>query len=195
VETPLYVASLLESLVGLLEVFAQLLGVLVTFLLMLFVYAALRAAVYRAAEAMGLIEREVAPAQAPRAEVPQPDVIDSWYVPSYSLALLVRVDEQSGRLAPSVQIRGEGRLVRPWIRLELVDTGGALRHAVRRRLWGNAIGTELALPAFEPPDGATAEEALGWHWDVVIEDEEGERARWREHPRAAGLLNAEAELV
>jgi hypothetical protein len=59
----------------------------------------------------------------------------------------------------------------------------------------SAIGAELALPAFEWPGGATADEALGWHWDVVIEDEEGERARWREHPRAAGLLNAEAELV
>lgn len=115
--------------------------------------------------------------------------------PMYWLTLLVRFDEHRGRFSPSVQLRGHAVLSRAWIRLELVDAAGTVRIVRRRRLAPTAIGTELSLPAFEPPDGASAEEVLGWHWDVVIEDKEGERGRWREHPRLAGYLNAEAELA
>jgi anti-sigma B factor antagonist len=114
--------------------------------------------------------------------------------PSYTLSLLVRL-EPTGRLAPSVQFRGRGELVEPWIRLELVDREGRLRHVARERFPASAIGTEFSLPAFDAPDGASAAWALGWHWDVVIKDREGERARWREHPRPAGVLNVEAELA
>ena len=115
--------------------------------------------------------------------------------PAFSLTLLVRLDEDGGRLCPSVQLRGSGRLTHPWIRLELVDREGRVRLLRRKRLARTAIGTELPLPAFEAPAGASPEEILGWHWDIVIEDKEGERARWREHPRPAERLNAEAELA
>jgi hypothetical protein len=114
--------------------------------------------------------------------------------PPFTLSLLVRVNARRGRLAPSIQLRGGGKPIEPWVRLELVDLEGRLRHAVRRRLPASAIGSEFSLPGFDPPDGVTAEAALGWHWDVAIEDRDGERACWREHPRPAGDLNPEAEL-
>lgn len=113
----------------------------------------------------------------------------------YTLTLLVRLDERTGRLAPSVQLRGLNPLVRPWIRLELVDLNLRLRHVVTKELEPSAIGTEVALRPFEPPEGATAEEVLGWHWDVVLDDGGVEQARSREHPRPVGRVNAEAELV
>jgi hypothetical protein len=115
--------------------------------------------------------------------------------PSYGLALLIRFDEQSGSFCPSVQLRGYGELTQAWIRLELVDHEGTVRLLRRKRLARTAIGTELPLPAFKPPEGSDPDEVLGWHWDVVIEDAEGERARWREHPRPAERLNVEAELA
>jgi hypothetical protein len=124
-------------------------------------------------------------AEGPRVEIP----------PTCSLALLVRCDEESGRFHPSVQIRGQVEFTRAWIRLELVDESGAVRLVRRRRFARTAIGTELPLPDFESPEGTSAEQVLGWHWDVVIEDKEGERARWREHPHPAYYLNAEAELI
>ena len=107
----------------------------------------------------------------------------------------MRFDDESGRFRPSVQVRGYGELTRAWIRLELVDADGAVRLVTRKRLARTAIDTELPLPAFEPPDGTRPDEVLGWHWDLVIEDEAGERARWREHPHPAACLNAEAELA
>jgi hypothetical protein len=94
-----------------------------------------------------------------------------------------------------VQVRGYGELTMAWIRLELVDGDGAVRLMRRKRLAKTAIGAELPLPVFEPPEGTSVDEVLGWHWDIVIEDKEGERARWREHPRPAGYVNAEAELA
>lgn len=112
----------------------------------------------------------------------------------HTLTLLIRFDETRGHFHPSAQLRGEGPLGRAWIRLELVDRDGRLRLVRRRRLPHKSIDTELPLVAFEPPDGVSAEEVLGWRWDVVIEDRKGERARWREHPRPAGFMNAEAEL-
>jgi hypothetical protein len=113
----------------------------------------------------------------------------------YKLTLLVRLDEETGRFRPSVQVRSLGEPTEAWIRLELVDEHGAVRLVRKRRLPAAALGTELALPPFEPPDGATADEVLGWRWDLVLEDEGGELERWREHPRPAGQLNTEAELA
>jgi hypothetical protein len=114
---------------------------------------------------------------------------------AWSLTLLVRLDEASGRLCPSVQLRGGGALTHAWLRLELVDREGRVRLLRRKRLPRTAIGTELPLPAFESPAGTSPEEVLGWYWDIVIEDKEGERARWRERPRPVQRLNAEAELT
>jgi hypothetical protein len=112
----------------------------------------------------------------------------------WSLALLVRVN--SGQLWPSVQLRGCGELgwQSPWLQIELVDWDGQVRLRSGQRLPPVLIDTELPLAPFLPPDGASVEQALGWHWDVVISDAGVERARWREHPRPVGALNAEAEL-
>lgn len=114
--------------------------------------------------------------------------------PSWFLTLLVDVDEEAELFRPSVQLRGSAV---PWltrIRLELVDEHGAIRLTSECPLPSWAIGAELPLPAFSPPDGVAVERVLAWRWDVVIEAEGRERARWREHPAAAGPLNAEAEL-
>ena len=134
---------------------------------------------------------------ASRREAPAPvePADDSSDQPYYALALLVRLDQSSGRLAPSVQLRGTGLLTRPLIRIELVDPEGRLRLAVTKALTVHTCGTEFPLRPFEPPEGATVQEVLDWHWDVVIDEGGFERARWREHPRAVGRLNAEAELL
>jgi hypothetical protein len=192
VETSLLAASLLGDVATLLENFAE--GVLVGLAVLVataLVYALVRVSLGLVAIAIVRVHRSASNWLAARRTA-------ATYItdgrPSYSLTLLVRLDQRSGRLAPSVQLRGQGKLVKPWIRLELVDASGRLRHLARKRA-RRAIGAELALPPFMPPDGVAAAEALGWHWDVVIEDEQGERARWREHPRPVAYLNAEAELA
>jgi hypothetical protein len=114
--------------------------------------------------------------------------------PAWSLALLVEVDTDERQLQPRVQIRPHTSSWTPWIRLELVDRGGEVRARRALPLPLSAIGADLTLPRFEPPGGASLDETLGWHWDVVIYDQEREYARWREHPRPAGMLNPEAEL-
>ena len=122
-----------------------------------------------------------------------------------TFVLMVRHDERAGVLHPSVQL-GAGtwsrarRLMRRRsgprsIRLQLVDGLGRIRHEVERRFSPEALNRELSLPAFAPPAGASARETLSWHWDVALRDGEGERLRWREHPRPAAELNAEAELT
>jgi hypothetical protein len=132
-------------------------------------------------------------ARTARARTAEPGVL--VVRPAYTLTLLVRLDEATGRFCPSVQVRGLGDPTDAWIRLELVDEDGAIRLVRRKRLPAAALGTELALPPFEAPEGATADEVLDWSWDVVLEDKEGELERWREHPRPAGHLNTEAELA
>jgi hypothetical protein len=114
--------------------------------------------------------------------------------PSWALTLVVDVDESSAVLRPSVQLRGSGILSPARVRLQLVDENGTIRCTSERSLPPAAIGRQLALPPFAPPDRVSADEALRWAWDVVIEDERGELARWREFPAPAGRLNAEAEL-
>jgi hypothetical protein len=131
-----------------------------------------------------LVARHVPP-PSPEREVPR--------LP-WTLALLVRVNGR--QLWPSVQIRGGGETGgQAWIQLELVDGHGEVRSRSGQRLPPQAIGTELPLPPFLPPAAASVEEALGWHWDVVISERDVELARWREHPRPSGVLNAEAELA
>ncbi|MGH3033967.1 MAG: hypothetical protein ACRDON_05340 [Gaiellaceae bacterium] len=114
--------------------------------------------------------------------------------PSWSLTLLVDVDHEARLFRPSVQLRGSTLQFPPTLRLELVDDSGQIRSSCERSLPPWTIGGEVALPAFTAPHGATTEDVLGWHWDVVMEDQRGELARWREHPGPAGSLNAEAEI-
>jgi hypothetical protein len=173
-----------EVVLDVLVAVAQVLGTIATVLVAVVIGAGiLEAALAVGHRIMARLDPDLAPAPAPES------------TPLYSLTLLVRFDEQSRRFCPSVQVRGFGELTEAWIRLELVDADGAVRLVRRKRLAKTAIGTELALPVFAPPDWTTPHEVLGWHWDVVIDDKQGERARWREHPRPADRLNAEAELV
>jgi hypothetical protein len=116
-----------------------------------------------------------------------------WPPGGLGLALLVRVDEGAGVLHPAVQLRGAGERRHARIRLELVDREGTVRLTLKRAFPAEALNTELPLPSFAPPEGATLDEVLGWRWDVVLTGVRSE-LRWREHPRAAGGLNAEAEL-
>lgn len=114
--------------------------------------------------------------------------------PSWSLTLLLEVDDDAGLFRPSVQLRGSSLPFAARLRLEVVDESGSIRISTESPLLSEAIGREVALPAFAAPDGAVVEDVLHWHWDVVLEDWRGEQRRWREHPAPAGALNAEAEL-
>ncbi len=112
----------------------------------------------------------------------------------WSLALLVRVDEEAGRFAPSVQLQGDEAALWACIRLELVDEQGDVRFAASHRVPRSAAGTEFPLSSFLAPDDAGVEEVLRWRWDLVLEDRHGESLRLRKRLREAGRLNAEAEL-
>lgn len=110
------------------------------------------------------------------------------------LSLLVRVDEHTGLLSPSVQLRGD--LVSPaTLHLTLVDDDEVIRHSTMLPVPADALDRELVLPAFPAPGDVTPEEALGWHWDVVVEAAGIAVDRWREHPRRAGVLGPEAEIA
>lgn len=114
--------------------------------------------------------------------------------PSWTLTLLIDADEEASLFRPSVQLRGSPVPWRASIRLELVDEVGAVRTSCERWLPAWAVGAQLPLPQLGLPEGVAVDEALRWHWDVVLDDPFGEMARWREHPAPAGALNAEAEL-
>jgi hypothetical protein len=129
----------------------------------------------------------------PSAPAPPPEP-PQWPPPDWSLSLLVRVDEGEGVIHPSVQVRGAGEERRGRINLELVDAEGAVRLAVKRSFPTKALNTELPLPAFVPPEGATLEDVLRWRWDITLGNGSGEPLRWQEHPSPTGVLNAEAEL-
>jgi hypothetical protein len=111
-----------------------------------------------------------------------------------TLTLLVRVDEGEGVLHPSVQVRGPSEPRSGRIRLELVDPDGAVRLTVKRLFPAEALNTELPLPGFAPPDGASVDQVLRWRWDIVLSGERSE-LRWRERPVPAEGLNPEAELL
>jgi hypothetical protein len=120
----------------------------------------------------------------------------SWSPPplSWSLTLLVRVDEEERLFRPSVQLRGSELPFGARVRLVVVDGTGLARAACERFLPAETLDAEVALPEFPAPEGAAIEDVLGWHWDLVMADWRGERQRWREHPAPVGALNAEAEL-
>jgi hypothetical protein len=112
----------------------------------------------------------------------------------WSLALLVRVDEITGRLAPSIQLSGYEADSWLRIRLELVDADGAVRLTAGYRFSQSAVGTEFPLDSFLPPGGANVDDVLRWRWDLVLEGRYGERVRLRKRLRQAGPLSIEAEL-
>ena len=114
---------------------------------------------------------------------------------TWSHALLVDGDVERGAFTPSVWIHGGRRLRDGKVRLELVDEHGAVRAASEAPLPASATGREIRLPPVEVPEGARADEALRWHWDVSVRDRRRVRARWREHLTAANEINAEGELV
>jgi hypothetical protein len=139
-----------------------------------------------------LVDRTLARWRAP--EPPSPPEPLPILRPRPRLTLLVRYGERTGLLRPSVQVREAREPREGSIRLELVDERERVRLSLRRPFPAGAFSGELPLPAFVPPPGTTAEEALSWHWDVIVENCDDEPFRWREHPRSAEGLNAEAEL-
>lgn len=114
--------------------------------------------------------------------------------PRPRLTLMVRHDKRHGQLRASVQLRGSAAGAAGSIRLELKDGDERLRLSVGRPFPAEAAGRELPFPPFAPPSGASLEEALGWHWDVVLEVGGEEPFRWREHPSRIDGVNAEGEL-
>jgi HEAT repeat protein len=115
--------------------------------------------------------------------------------PSWSMSLLVQVDEDHFRVCPAVQLHGSPLPSGAEVRIEVVDARGLARTVSRRPLPASAIGCHVPLPAFSPPDGMSVERALRATWHVVIEDRTGERVRWTERLTAMGQLNDEAELA
>jgi hypothetical protein len=114
---------------------------------------------------------------------------------SWSMSLLVEVDEEHCLVCPAVQLHGSPLPSGAEIRIEVVDPRGHARKVSRRPLPESAIGFHLSLPAFSPPEGTSVERVLRTTWHVVIEDRTGERVRWTERLTAVGQLNDEAELA
>jgi hypothetical protein len=125
----------------------------------------------------------------------QPQPLRPILRPRPALTLLVSHDVGKGVLRPGVQVRGAGGDRPGSIRIELIDEDERLRLSVCRPFPADASGRELAFPEFAPPEGATVEEALRWHWDVVLQLGGDEPLRWREHPLPLEGVNAEGELV
>ena len=111
-----------------------------------------------------------------------------------SLTLLVDVDDRTGLVRPTVQIRGSDEHEAARLRLELVDDDGRVHPLVASDLPPGAACSGFALPAVTPPEGATVDDIVRWRWDLVLEDATGERGRWQERLAASGALNPEAEL-
>jgi hypothetical protein len=173
--------GVVELVANVFEVAVTVVGVLV---LICFALAALEALIELTAQ---IASRRRDPEET--TEFPPPPILR----PRPALTLLVRHDKAEGVLRPSVQVHC-GVQSPGSIRLELADEHERLRLSVCRSFPAEAVARELSFPAFAPPGGASAEEALGWHWDVVLQVGGGEPFRWREHPRPMEGMNAEAEL-
>lgn len=113
---------------------------------------------------------------------------------SWSMSLVVEVDEDHSRVCPAVQLHGSPLPSGAEVRIEVVDPRDGARTVSRRSLPASAIGSHIPLPGFSLPEGTSVERVLRSTWHVVIEDRTGERARWTERLTAVGQLNAEAEL-
>ena len=115
--------------------------------------------------------------------------------PSWSMSLMVEMDEDHSRVCPAVQLHGSALPSGAEVRIEVVDPRGVARTVSRRPLPASAIGSHVPLPAFSPPEGTSVERVLSATWHVVIEDRTGECVRWMERLTAVGQLNDEAELA
>lgn len=113
----------------------------------------------------------------------------------WALSLLVEVDHGLNLIRPGVQLRGDPIGDRAAIRISIVDTAGRTRLQFGRDVPADAVGTELALPAFSPPPGLGTEELLGWTWRITLHRAGRQVARWVERPRRTGALSAEGEIL
>lgn len=50
------------------------------------------------------------------------------------------------------------------------------------------------MPSVSVPDGAVADDVVGWPWQIVIEGDAGELVRWRRYLTGRPSLNAEGEI-
>lgn len=175
---------------GVVELVAEVLEVAVTvagvFVLVCLALAMLEALIELVAKLVARRREPMEPIELP----PRPSILR----PRPELTLIVCHDMREGLLRPTVQLRCGGASNPGSIRLELVDEHERLRLSVARGVHADDVGGELSFPAFEPPAGASVEEALGWHWDVVLTIGGCEPFRWREHPRPMEGINAEGEL-
>ena len=129
-----------------------------------------------------------------RRSVPRP-VTPAAEDARWALSLLVEVDPGAHLIRPSVQIHGSPIGSRASIHIAILDPAGHTRLQVGRDVPADAIGTELPLPCFSPPPGLGIEEVLGWRWRITLHRGGRQVARWVEHPRRAGALSTEAEIL
>jgi hypothetical protein len=80
------------------------------------------------------------------------------------------------------------------LRVELVDERGTVRRLARRPLVARSLGRELRMPSFTVPHGVSADEALGWPWDIIVERDGTEVVHWRRYLEVSAAVNAEGEI-
>lgn len=123
--------------------------------------------------------------------------------PPWSRTLVVEANSERVTFTPSVLIRGGRPLRGGRVRLRLIDGDRVVRAARGAPLPAAAMGEEIHLPRIDLPAGATADEMLGWQWEVSVLGRRRAHARRRVHARwaeplvytAACKTNAEGELV
>jgi hypothetical protein len=115
-------------------------------------------------------------------------------VSHWAATLKVGVEKAGHVLTPVVRVQGREGFAGGTLRVELVDERGAVRRVARRPLLARSLGSDLRMPSFTVPDGARADDVIGWPWDIVVEGDGMELVRWRRYLAGTTSLNAEAEI-
>ena len=113
----------------------------------------------------------------------------------WSTTLVVGVDEERGLLSPTVHLCGRRGFADGVLHLELIDDEGVLHRLIREPLRPELIGTDMRLPTFPVPDGASPEEAVHWRWEIAVEADGIERIRWHKRLLGAVGLGPEGEIA
>jgi hypothetical protein len=112
----------------------------------------------------------------------------------WSMTLAVEVDGEPCLFQPHVTVRGPRSFATGALLLELIDRRGVVRHVERHDITQDALGTDIALPSFEAPQGAGPDDVVGWGWEIAVESQGVELIRWRRYLTAPKGLTAEAEI-
>src|SRR2546427_11238540 len=86
----------------------------------------------------------------------------------WSLALLVKLDEEDARIHPSVQLLGSRLPNRAKLRLDLTDPLGVTRYTAAEAAPPSAAGRELALASFEWPGGLAGGDVVRGRGDLSL---------------------------